>query len=157
MSESAIILDRLKKKETEIQGLEERLRAAKIYVQALHDVLAAIGHGAAEQPQEGALRPGGTMTLVRDAILREKKPLHISNLLGALGKDVTKEARASLASSLASYVRRGEMFTRPAPNTFGLIELGKAVPLPAPPPEPPTDFGRPKPATFADEGEEIPF
>jgi hypothetical protein len=25
---------------------------------------------------------------------------------------------------LAAYVRRGEIFTRPSPNTFGLLELG---------------------------------
>lgn len=34
------------------------------------------------------------------------------------------KAEISLASSLAAYVRKGEIFTRPAPNTFGLVELG---------------------------------
>jgi hypothetical protein len=50
--------------------------------------------------------------------------VHLDDLLLELGKKVTRSSQASLAGSLAAYVRREEIFTRPAPNTFGLIELG---------------------------------
>ena len=46
----------------------------------------------------------------------------------------------SLASSLAAYVRRGEIFSRPAPNTFGLLELGHLGGEEAE--EPPSGFGK---------------
>jgi hypothetical protein len=38
--------------------------------------------------------------------------------------------RSALSGSIAAYVRKGEIFTRPAPNTFGLLELGNSVELP---------------------------
>jgi hypothetical protein len=77
----------------------------------------------------------------RDAILKEGSPVHIDVLLERLGKPVTRDTKASLTSSLSAYVRREEIFTRPAPNTFGLIELGHhdvEDEIESPPPE----FGR---------------
>jgi hypothetical protein len=56
--------------------------------------------------------------------LRHGDPVHITTLLAEIGLEINRDTRASLAGSLAGYVRRGEIFTRPAPNTFGLIELG---------------------------------
>ena len=142
MNESAIIIERIRRKEAEIQTLDERIRAAKIYVQALQDVLNAIGRAKVDRPaSDAALRAGSSVALAREVILRAAKPVHISDLLSAMGKGVTKEARASLASSLAAYVRRGEVFTRSAPNTFGLIELGHDSGSVSLPREPPAEFG----------------
>jgi hypothetical protein len=155
MSESVIIRDRIRKKEVEIQTLEERLRAAKIYVQALQDVLSAIEREAEPPSADALLRSGSSVALARESILRAGKPLHVSDLLAALGKGVTKETRASLVSSLSAYVRKREVFTRPAPNTFGLLELGHPSEPEQTLPEPPPDFGRPK--VKSDEDEEIPF
>ena len=50
--------------------------------------------------------------------------MHVSALIEELGKDLNRKSRASMTGSLGAYARRGEIFTRPAPNTFGLIELG---------------------------------
>jgi hypothetical protein len=79
----------------------------------------------------------------------------MSDLLSALGIGITKEARASLGGSLSAYVRRGEIFNRPSPNTFGLIEMGHStqstVTLPD---EPPDDFGSAQAVHLDDE---IPF
>jgi len=154
MSESGVIQDRIRKKETEIQTLEDRLRAAKIYLQALQDVLAAVKRDVGP-PSADALRIGSSVAQAREAILRAGKPVHISDLLATLGKGVTKETRASLASSLAAYVRKGEVFTRPAPNTFGLVELGHPAEPELAVAEPPPDFGRAK--APAEDGTEIPF
>jgi hypothetical protein len=142
MSERKIIEERLKKKEVEIQGLEEKLKAARVYVQALQDVLKAL---AADAPSESdhALRAGSAVDQAREFIVRKGAPAHINEILEALGKGVTRESRASLTSSIAAYVRRGEIFTRPAPNTFGLIELGHmASDAPSAPPQPPQGFGK---------------
>lgn len=154
MSDGGILLDKIRKKEAEIQSLEDKLKTARIYLQALHDVRDALG--AMESGQsDSALRTGSAVAQAREAIQRAGKPLHISDLLSALGKSVTKEARASLTSSLAAYVRRGEIFTRPAPNTFGLAEMGHASAQPESEleTEPPPDFG----GSSVDDGSEIPF
>ena len=139
MNERAVIVERLHKKEAEIQSLEEKLRAAKIYLQALQDILGALETSGVNPNNDAVLRTGSSVALAREAIIRAGKPLYISDLLSALGKGVTKEGRASLTSSLAAYVRRGEIFTRPAPNTFGLLELGH-TPQPSSE-EPPLGFG----------------
>lgn len=125
MSERAIIEDRIKKKEAEIQALERKLEVARVYVQALNDVLREIDKATGDGDEhETALRRGSSVARAREAILAAGAPVHIDDLLARLGKEVTRETKASLTGSLAAYVRREEIFTRPAPNTFGLIELG---------------------------------
>ncbi|QWG24313.1 winged helix-turn-helix domain-containing protein [Bradyrhizobium sediminis] len=159
MEERKIIHEKLKKKEQEIQSLEEKLRSARIYVQALQDVLKLVDTNSAPETGESALKAGSAVNKARETILRRGKPVHINDLLEAVGKEVTRESRASLTSSIAAYVRRGEIFTRPAPNTFGLVELGhKAVVNPAPP-QPPQGFGKiqPSPPVSHDMDDEIPL
>lgn len=121
MNERKKIEDRLRKKEAEIASLEEQVKAAKVYIQALQDVLKMLPKA---PDVTSSLRPGSTIALARNIILRQQAPIHITALLEALGKQDTRENKSSLTSSLAAYVRRGEIFSRPAPNTFGLIELG---------------------------------
>lgn len=152
MSERAKIKERLRKKELEIQGLEEKVRAARIYVQALRDVLKMLDDNPEDSSPETVLKPGSAVAQARDVILRLGRPIHVNDLLEELGKEATREGRASLTSSLAAYVRREEIFTRPAPNTFGLSELGHHS-VESEPAEPPAGFGR-APAKL---DEEIPF
>jgi hypothetical protein len=59
----------------------------------------------------------------RDIILERGHSVHITELLAAMGKEITRETRVSLASALSAYARRGEIFTREGPNRFGLFEL----------------------------------
>ena len=88
-------------------------------------------------PRDGAganndqiLRPGTTLAKARDAIKKAGKPLHVSEILKLVEKPADKKNRVSLGGSLSGYVRRGEIFTRPAPNTFGLKEFDKEASLP---------------------------
>jgi hypothetical protein len=53
--------------------------------------------------------------------------MHITEILKALNEPVDKKHRLSLSGSLSSYVRNSQIFTRPAPNTFGLIEMNKSA------------------------------
>lgn len=161
MIDRAAVEERLRRKELEIQSLEEKLRAARIYLQALRDVL-KVGQLAENRDQGGVsadvlLRPGSAVALARDAILARGKPVHINELLGIQGKELTRESRASLTSSLSAYVRRGEIFTRPAPNTFGLIELGHDHSETGPPNEPPRGFGQSTPMSVREIDDSIPF
>ena len=159
MNERHIVEDRLRKKEQELQGLEEKVRAGRVYVQALRDVLKLLAQEAMpEEAQvvESSLRAGSAVAQARQAILDVDAPVHIGDLLKALGRDASREARASLTSSLAAYVRRGEIFTRPAPNTFGLVELGHSA-KPEEPEEPPKGFGRLAPVHPKDLDDDIPF
>jgi hypothetical protein len=129
MDDRRKILDRLKKKEQEIEGLEERLRAARVYLQALHDILKLLDDEVMPQApgsSKTGLRAGSGVDQARQIILKSGAPVHISALAAGIGQD-TKEGRVSLGSSLAAYVRKGEIFTRPAPNTFGLVELGHKI------------------------------
>lgn len=140
MDERSVVADRLRRKRQEISGLEDKLRAAKIYVQALEDVMKVLG-GPSEAPRpDSVLKAGSAVSVARDAILQAGAALHIGDLILAVGREDTREARASVGGALAAYVRRGEIFTRPAPNTFGLIELGHANEASAPD-EPPPGFG----------------
>ena len=142
MNERRKIEERLRRKDEEIQELEEKIREARIYSQALQDVLKLFPRATSHQsPVGGTLRSGSAVAQARDLILARNQPVHISEILEALGKQATRNNRASLSGSLAAYVRRGEVFTRPAPNTFGLVELGHQ-PSPTEADEPPEGFGQ---------------
>jgi|HubBroStandDraft_6_1064221.scaffolds.fasta_scaffold40958_4 hypothetical protein len=116
------IQKKLDKKEEEKWGLIEQVRACDIYISTLQDVIKMLPREA-EPGKERSLRPGTAVSLARDAIRKAGKPLHIGELLVALGKPDAKKHRLALSGSLATYVRRGEIFTRPEPNTFGLLEF----------------------------------
>lgn len=158
MSERKKIEEKLRKKEHEIAALEEKVKSAKIYVQALRDILRMLGSDGEKAVEvESILRPGSAVDQARRAILTQNEPMHIDDLLSALGKDTTRETKASLTSSLAAYVRRDEIFTRPAPNTFGLIELGQIGAL-AKNGEPPSDFGKDATSDKSEDDDlDIPF
>lgn len=162
MTERDVIEGQIAKKQAEIDGLEEKLKAAKVYVAALRDVTrlmdkASRSEGAVDEG-ETKLRAGSTVAQARDIILARGEPVHIDDLLVAMGKEVTRDTKASLAGSLAAYVRREDIFTRPAPNTFGLIELGHFEPVEELDAEPPIGFGQQN-TTFTNdfEDDDIPF
>ena len=141
MSDQSVIESKIKRKESEIQTLERRLSAAKIYLQALRDIQGAIAKDTEKEGSSGTpLRKGSAVAQARGVILMLGAPVHIDDLVKYLGKEVTRETKASLTGSLAAYVRRDEIFTRPAPNTYGLKELDhfEADRVPE---EPPRGFG----------------
>jgi hypothetical protein len=113
---------KLDKKEEEKWVLLEQVHECEIYITTLQDVLKLLPREA-EPGKERSLRPGTAVSLARDALRKAGKPLHIGELLEALGKPNAKKSRLALSGSLATYVRRGEIFTRPEPNTFGLTEF----------------------------------
>jgi hypothetical protein len=156
VSEKKKIEDRLSKKLAEIGTLEEKLRAAKVYAAALRDVLKMLGgDDEADESVETKLRPGSAVAQTREIILGRGEPVHLDDILEAMGKEANRDTKASLAGSLAAYVRRNDIFTRPAPNTFGLVELGHVTVDDDQHAEPPAGFGI-EPAD-PDIEEDVPF
>jgi hypothetical protein len=139
MQDRKRIEEKLRRKEQEIEALEERLKTTRVYVQALQDVLKLFDKDT-DASAASVLRAGSAVAQAREIILARGAPVHITTILEAMGKNANRNARASLTSSLAAYVRRGEVFTRPAPNTFGLEELGHSTETERD--EPPAGFGQ---------------
>jgi hypothetical protein len=132
---------RIERKQEEIRELEVRLRESQAYLAALQDMIKIVPRDPAEafNPDQ-VLRPGSAVAKARDAIKAAGRPLHITELLKALDRVVDKNNRVSLTGSLNGYAKRGEIFTRPAPNTFGLVELGSTLTMENDD-EPPAGFG----------------
>jgi len=125
------------RKQQEINELEMQIEKAKAYMQALQDSMKFL-------PKENGqmqvvLRPGSALAKAQEIIRKAGKPLHISELLRALNEKPDK--RVSLSGSLSAYVRNNQIFTRPAPNTFGLKEMNEVTDIPE---EIPEDFGEDK-------------
>jgi hypothetical protein len=159
VTERQKIEERLRRKQAEVRTLEEKLRGAKAYIAALQDVL-KIFDPDHDDGRETKLKAGSAVAQARELIRDSGEPMHLDDILRALGKEVTREAKASLTSSIAAYSRRGEIFVRTAPNTYGLIELGHdpAEGLVTEPAEPPPTFGgSPAPSFEDDLADDIPF
>ena len=140
MSVRTEIEKRIERKRRDLEELEQKSREARIYIQALEDTLKILPReGVNNGNADSVLRPNSNVARARGAILRAGSPLHVSAILEALRKPPTKSARAAISGALGAYVRRGEIFTRPAPNTFGLVELDPRDEQE----EPPEGFGLP--------------
>lgn len=133
---------KVREKEQEIHELERQIMDAKAYLSAMQDAIRLLpAEGPGENGEAGTdltLKAGSTMDAVAKVLKAHGKPMHIMDLLKAIGRDPTSEHRASVGGSLAAYVRKGVVFSRPAPNTFGLAEWGQDVTVDDGPPE---DFG----------------
>ena len=116
------IEDRIRRKEVEIQEFEGKIREGNAYIQALQDAIKLFSRDDSI-PAETKLRPGSAVGEAREVILKAGRPLHISKILEAMGRMVDRKGRIGLSGSISAYVRRGEIFTRPAPNTFGLVRM----------------------------------
>jgi hypothetical protein len=136
---------KIDKKQSELVAMvrtfELSKAAAEAYIQAYQDMLKSLPRESAEAKPEAVFRGGSVAKRTREMILGEERPLHILDILKGLGKGDDRGSRASLTSALGAYARRGEVFVRTAPNTFGLLELGHVADTQTVD-EPPADFGR---------------
>lgn len=107
--------------ERKLQELQTQCHKREAFIRGLEEALKLLPQDHASG--EADLRPGSAMALARQVILNAGRPLHIGELLEAMGKDDSKANRASIASSLRGYAKKGQVFTIPHPATFGLREL----------------------------------
>lgn len=142
MTPRAELEKRIEKRLKEIAVFKIKVRESEIYISALKEALRVLPREGANDGNAGnVLRPGSNAALAREAILVADRPMHVEELLKAIKKESTRANRTGLTGSLAAYVRKGEIFTRPAPNTFGLMELaGGVLVVPGSAEEPKADF-----------------
>lgn len=158
MSERKVIEDKIRRKRNEISTLEDKLKAAKVYIKALNDVLDILEKSDEADAPEPKLRKGSLVDQAREVILERDEPVHLDDLLRAMGKDVTRDSKGSLNGSLAAYVRNEDIFVRTAPATYGLIELSHAPEDDEDQDEaPPAGFGSTSPGGYDDLDNDIPF
>jgi hypothetical protein len=98
------------------------IREAQAALQAYHEILKITPPDPDKDRMEPNLRAGSLAALARTALQKHGSALHVVKLLEAMGKAATPELRVSLSSSLSAYASAGKIFTRPEPNTFGLLE-----------------------------------
>jgi hypothetical protein len=116
----------IEKKQDESRELEIRMRETNAYIQALQDSMRLLPK---EDPKlnnisaEVTLRAGSDLARVREVLLKARIPMHVNDILEQMGKTVDQATRVGLVGTLGSYSRKGRVFTRPAPNTYGLLEL----------------------------------
>lgn len=132
--------DKIKKKELEIKEYESKIIEAKAYLQGLQEAVKMLPREELRNvPVESALRPGSVIFKAFELLKQAGKPMHVADILKGLGKLTTKKDRVSISGSLGWYVRKNQIFSRPSPNTFGLIEWETDASI-----EPPADFGLPE-------------
>ncbi|MEO8380652.1 MAG: hypothetical protein ABI779_13385 [Acidobacteriota bacterium] len=105
-------------KEAEIARLGAELSAARAYVRLLRNRLKAAEKRLEGSPEE----TDDPIVTVRRAILEAGQPVFVDDLLAVLGQPLTRDSREQLRRLLLPWVRRGEVFTRPRPSMFGLVE-----------------------------------
>ncbi|SRR5258708_1470655 len=128
------------KKQQEIRALEMQLREAGAYIQALQDSMKLLPRNPElNSESEHILREGSALAKTRDLLRKSGTPLPINEILKLLGKPQDTKHRISLAGTLSGYARKGRVFTKTAPNTFGLIEFG--IPEQTDEEELPAEFG----------------
>lgn len=124
--------------EKEIDSLKSELIRKESFLQGLREALRMLPRPDGETAAQ-ILRPGSDMAKTREILKKAGNPMYIDDILKGLGRQITTNARASLAGSIGNYARRGEIFIKTGPNTFGLIAFkDKGV---QPEDEPPDDFG----------------
>lgn len=101
----------------EIAEKQKQADAKTIHIGGLERALKILNKPAAAQVK---LRKGSDVEKVRDLLQSVETTLHIDIILERIGK-TGKGAKASLVGSLSAYANTGKIFTKPAPNTFGLI------------------------------------
>lgn len=116
MSELNREIDKTKE---EIAKLERSLLETKSYLAGLEKALKLQSK---QTPTVGSLRAGSDAHKAMEVLKAYGKAMHVDAILGAMGEETSTDRKTSLTGSLAAYVRKGAVFTRPAPNTFGLIE-----------------------------------
>ncbi len=134
MSGPKKLQNQLKRKTKEIQRLECDRRELDMQIREGRAVISALGEAMKHFPKEDSdrdpsrsLRAGKSVARIHDILKNNEKPMHIKEILEAMGKSSDKKSQQSTGSQLNSYVREDRIFTRPHPNTFGLKEWGAST------------------------------
>lgn len=112
----------IRKTQEEVSNLQKTVLEKEAYLAGLLKA-SKLQEKAAAKKDHSTLRPGTMMYNTMEVLKKGRRPMHISDILKALGKEITKKNRVSLAGSLNAYAKKEQIFTKPQPNTFGLIDF----------------------------------
>jgi hypothetical protein len=116
----------IRKKEIEILSLEKKIEGHRAFIRGLKESLRYLPtNGVEPEAQATGLRVGTMIHKVKMILETRNRALHVNEILKALGRPVDAKNRVSVAGSIGGYVRRDEIFTKEAPNTFGLKTFTK--------------------------------
>lgn len=115
-SHAATLKALVAEKELELARLEAEAAAARAYIDSLRAASDLSGH--AEDPGV----QDDPVIQIRRLMVAAGEPLYIDDVLHGLGMPLNRDTRTGIRQLLLPWVRRGEIFTRPRPSTFGLVE-----------------------------------
>lgn len=129
-----VLANEISKQQAAVDGLERALDTARAVLGAYIElqkkstqqpafVSATPAPVHPSQNGKGELRPGSAIYKARHVIEKAGHPLHIGEILIAIGKANNKANRISLSGSLSSYVRKREFFMRTGPNIFATVGM----------------------------------
>lgn len=128
---------KIENKFRDIEEMELILREQRAFLAGMQEALKGLPKDNGDERKSGQiLRPGSDMAKARDYLKLVGTPLYITEILKGIGKELTKKHRISVGGSLSMYARKNEIFSKTAPNTFGLIEFDNRADD-----EPPEGFG----------------
>ena len=114
---------RIVKERQKIAELQLEIERSEAFVRGLQEALQILpkeklGDYSKTRVQ---LRAGSDMGKAQKLISGAGRAMHLDEIIEGIGKTVTDQNRLSISGSLNKYVRKKAVFTRSAPNTFGLI------------------------------------
>lgn len=115
--------NRIAREQQKVAELRNTIEHTEAFIQGLMEALKILPKDVPniQRSRRGPLRSRSDVQRARQLLGTVKGPLHVSDILNGIGKEDTKQNRASLGSSLARYARKGEIFRREGPNEFSLI------------------------------------
>ena len=105
-------------KQAELVRLEAELAAGRAYLRFLEERIEAAEQRSGDEPESN-----DPVIVIRRLIREAGRPLYIDDILGGLDRPLNRDGREEIRQLLLSWVRREEIFTRPRPGVFGLVEL----------------------------------
>lgn len=129
---------KIKKKNQEIQSLEfdkndidTRILTIRAEKNGMEEVLKMLPLEE-ESGKSRTIRANSGAGKVQKLLRKHGKPMYIADIVIGIKRVNNLKNRAALASTLNSYFRNMEIFTRPESNTFGLLEWDTQEKTPEP-------------------------
>jgi hypothetical protein len=117
---------RIEKKRAEVDEMRMKLRMEERYLEAMLDTYKILPRSDSNGSAPNAFRRGSGASKAYEALKRVGHPMHVKELAQAIGLKLDRASTQGLASAIRLYLMKGEIFTKPAPNTYGLVEFGES-------------------------------
>lgn len=117
---------RIEQERQKVADLRSQVERAEAFIAGLEEAMKLVPTDGGEKKRqvEHTPRSKSDVQKAKFQLSATGHSMHVSDILKAIGKEDTKQNRASLSSSLARYARKGEIFRRVGPNEFSLVQLG---------------------------------